>query len=343
MSTAVSQLPAPELTGVKKAAILTLLIGEDTASQVFKYLSEEEIERIAREVATIGKVAADNGTAVLEEFHSMWQAADYLTRGGVEYAQKLLVKTLGHEMARRVLDRVVKSFESTMAFNALEKADPQQLSKFILTEHPQTIALILAHLKPAQASQLLNSLPEDLRVDVVTRMANLDEISPEVITRISSVIEQRLKSLGGATHESYGGVRAVAELLNRLDRGVSQPVLEAIENQSPDLAVSIRNLMFTFDDLVGVEDSALREIIQRADKKVLTIALKGANEDIRGRFFQNMSKRASEMVKEEMEVLGAIRLREVEKAQHEIVAIARKLEEEGLLTTGAAAGEPYVV
>lgn len=343
MSTAVAPVPVSELNGVKKAAILTLMVGEDTASQIFKFLSEEEIERIAREVATIGRVASDHGTVVLEEFHSMWQAADYLTRGGVEYAQKLLVKTLGHEMARRVLDRVVKSFESTMAFNALEKADPQQLSKFILTEHPQTIALILAHLKPAQASQLLNSLPEDLRVDVITRMASLDEISPEVITRISSVIEQRLKSVGGATHESYGGVRAVAELLNRLDRGVSQPVLEAIENQSPDLAVSIRNLMFTFDDLVGVEDSALREIIQRADKKVLTIALKGASEDIRGRFFQNMSKRASEMVKEEMEVLGAIRLREVEKAQHEIVAIARKLEEEGLLTTGAAAGEPYVV
>lgn len=343
MSPAVAHLPAPELNGVKKAAILTLMVGEDTASQIFKFLSEEEIERIAREVATLGRVASDHGTGVLEEFHSMWQAADYLTRGGVEYAKKLLVKTLGQEMARRVLDRVVKSFESTMAFNALEKADPQQLSKFILTEHPQTIALILAHLKPAQASSLLNSLPEDLRVDVLTRMASLDEISPEVITRISSVIEQRLKSVGGATHESYGGVRAVAELLNRLDRGVSQPVLEAIENQSPDLAVSIRNLMFTFDDLVGVEDSALREIIQRADKKVLTIALKGASEDIRGRFFQNMSKRAAEMVKEEMEVLGAIRLREVEKAQHEVVAIARKLEEEGLLTTGAAAGEPYVV
>ena len=222
---------------------------------------------------------------MLEEFHQLWQAADYLTRGGVEYAQKLLVKSLGQELARRVLDRVVKSFESTMAFTALEKADPQQLSKFILTEHPQTIALILAHLKPAQASQLLYSLPEDLRVDVVSRMASLDEISPEVITRISSVIEQRLKSLGGSTHESYGGVRAVAELLNRIDRTVSQPVLEAIENQSPDLAVSIRNLMFVFDDLQGVEDSALREIIQRADKKVLTIALKGANEEIRTRFF----------------------------------------------------------
>lgn len=335
-------MPA-ELPGLKKAAILTLMLGEETAGSVFKYLHEDEIERVAREVAALGAVAPDTGTQILEEFHHMWQAADYLTRGGVEYAQKLLVKSLGTEMARRVLERVVKSFESSMAFNCLEKADPQQLSKFILSEHPQTIALILAHLKPAQAAQLLYSLPEDLRVEVITRMASLDEISPEVISRISAVIEQRLKSLGGSTHESYGGVRAVAELLNRLDRVVSQPVLEAIENQSPDLAVSIRNLMFVFDDLLHVEDTALREIIQRADKKVLTIALKGASEDIRNRFFQNMSKRAAEMVREEMDVLGAVRLREVEKAQHEIVAIARKLEEEGLLVTGAAAGEPYVV
>lgn len=332
-----------EMPGLRKAAILTLLLGEETAGAVFKHLHEDEIERVAREVATLGPVPPETGTQVLEEFHAMWQAADYLTRGGVEYAQKLLVKSLGSDTARRVLERVVKSFESTMAFNCLEKADPQQLSKFILSEHPQTIALILAHLKPAQAAQLLYSLPEDLRVEVISRMASLDEISPEVISRISAVIEQRLKSLGGATHEAYGGVRAVAELLNRLDRVVSQPVLEAIENQSPDLAVSIRNLMFVFDDLLHVEDTALREIVQRVDKKVLTIALKGASEDIRTRFFQNMSKRAAEMVREEMDVLGAIRLREVEKAQHEVVAIARKLEEEGLLVTGAAAGEPYVV
>jgi flagellar motor switch protein FliG len=246
-------------------------------------------------------------------------------------------------MARRVLDRVVKSFESTMAFTGLERADPQQLSKFILSEHPQTIALILAHLKPQQAAQLANSLPEELRIEVITRMANLDEISPEVISRISAVIDQRIKSLGSRSHESYGGVRAVAELLNRLDRSLSTMVLESIESESPDLAVSIRNLMFVFDDLQHVEDSALREIIQRADKKSLTVALKGASEDIRQRFLQNMSKRAGQMIKEEMEVLGAVRLREVEKAQQEIVAIARKLEEEGLLVTGAAAGEPYVV
>jgi flagellar motor switch protein FliG len=330
------------LTGIRKAAVFTLLLGEECSSQVFKYLHEDEIEQIAREVAVMGDVPAPVSEQILEEFHNMWQAAEYVARGGVEYARKLLVKSLGPEMAKRLLDRLVKSFESTVVFTALEKADPQQLSKFILAEHPQTIALILAHLKPAQAAQLVGLLPDDVRVDVITRMASLDEISPEVITRISSVIEQRMKSLGGSAHESYGGVRAVAELLNRLDRGVSSPVLEAIEGDAPDLALSIRNLMFVFEDLAVVDDAAIREIIQRADKKVLTIALKGTTEDIRGRFFKNMSKRAADLVKEEMDVLGAIRLREVEKAQRDIVAIARKLEEEGLLVTGAAAGEPYV-
>jgi flagellar motor switch protein FliG len=334
--------PVETLSGVRKAAVVTLLLGEETSSEIFKHLHEDEIEQIAREVALLGSVPAPTGESVMEEFHNMWQAAEFVARGGVDYAQKLLVKSLGADMARRLLDRLVKSFESTVVFTALEKADPQQLSKFILAEHPQTIALILAHLKPAQAAQLVGLLPDDLRIDVLTRMASLDEISPEVITRISSVIEQRLKSLGGATHESYGGVRAVAELLNRLDRGVSQPVLQAIEGDAPDLAVSIRNLMFVFEDLADVDETAIREIIARVDKKALTIALKGTTEEIRNKFFSNMSKRAADLIKEEMEVIGAIRLREVEKAQHEVVAIARKLEEEGLLVTGAAAGEPYV-
>ncbi len=341
MSTALAP-KLENLNGVRKAAILTVLLGEQASGELFKHLNEEEIELIAREVALLGPVPAATATEVLEEFHQMWKAAEYVTKGGVEYASKLLVKSLGPDLAKRVLDRVVKTFESSMAFTGLEKADPQQLSKFIQSEHPQTIALILAHLKPGPAAQLMQSLPEDLRVEVVTRMANLEEISPEVISRISSVIEQRLKSLGASTHESYGGVRAVAELLNRIDRSISQPVLEAIESQTPDLAVSIRHLMFVFDDLLHVDDNALREIVQRADKKVLTVALKGTSEDIRNRFFQNMSKRAVDMIREEIELLGAVRLREVEKAQQEVVGIARKLEEEGLLQTGAAAGEPYV-
>jgi flagellar motor switch protein FliG len=330
------------LSGVRKAAILTLMVGETTAAAMFQHLNEDEIEAVAREVAVVGQISPESSSATLEEFHTMWRASEYVTRGGVDYAQKLLIKTLGPDMARRVLDRVVKSFESTVAFSNLERADPQQLSKFVLSEHPQTIALLLAHLKPAQAAQLANSLPDELRVEVITRMATLDEISPDVMTRVSSVIEARLKALGTQASESMGGVRVVAELLNRLDRGVSTAVLSTIENESPDLAVSIRNLMFVFDDLLHVDDNAVREIIQRADKKTLTLALKGASDDIRARFISNMSKRAAQMIKEEMDVLGAVRLREVERAQQEIVSIARKLEEEGLLVTGAAAGEAYV-
>jgi flagellar motor switch protein FliG len=241
------------------------------------------------------------------------------------------------------MDRVLRSFQSTAGFASLEKADPQQLSKFILGEHPQTIALILAHLNPSAAAQLVTLLPDALRVDVLTRMASLEDISPDVISRISSIIEMRLRTLGGPSLEQHGGVRAVAELFNRLERTVSAPVLDAIESRQPDLAVSIRNLMFVFEDLLHVDDTGLREIVQRADKKALTVALKGASEDIRQRFFSNMSKRACEMLREEIEVLGAVRLRDVEKAQQEVVAIARKLEEEGVITTGAAAGEAYVV
>jgi flagellar motor switch protein FliG len=330
------------MSGVRKAAVFTVLVGEESSAAIFKHLLDDEIEKIAREVAVLGNVPGSTGEQVLEEFHNMWQAAQFVARGGVEYAQKLLVKSLGADMARRLLDKLVSSFESTVVFTAIEKADPQQLSKFILAEHPQTIALILAHLRPSQAAQLVGLLPDEVRVEVLTRMANLDEISPEVIMRISSVMEQRLKTLGGAAHESYGGVRAVAELLNRLDRGVSRPVLEGIEGDQPELALSIRNLMFVFEDLLNVDEPAIREIIQRADKKVLTVALKGTTDEIRNKFFQNMSKRAADLIREEMDVLGAIRLREVEAAQRDIVAIARKLEEEGLLVTGAAAGEPYV-
>ncbi|MGH9371204.1 MAG: flagellar motor switch protein FliG [Vicinamibacterales bacterium] len=329
-------------SGLRKAAIVTLLLGEEATAEVFRHLQEHEIESLAKEMAALGQVPQAVGERVLEEFHQTIVAADYVARGDVDYARRLLNKTLGPDAARRIMDRVLRSFQSTAGFTSLEKADPQQLSKFILGEHPQTIALILAHLNPTSAAQLVTLLPEGLRVDVLTRMASLEDISPDVISRISSVIEARLKSLGGPSLEQHGGVRAAAELFNRLERTVSTPVLEAIESLRPDLATSIRNLMFVFEDLLNVDDDGLREIVQRADKKALTVALKGASEEIRARFFGNMSKRAGDMLREEMEVMGAVRVREVEKAQQEVVAVARTLEEEGLITTGAAAGEAYV-
>ena len=331
------------MSGVRKAAVVLLLLGEEVSAEVFKHLSEEEIETLAKEMAALGPVPTSASERVMEEFHSTAVAAEYVTRGDVDFARRVLVRTLGKDAGGRVIERVQRSFQSTAGFTSLEKADPQQLSKFILGEHPQTIALILAHLHASSAAQLIALLPETLRVDVLTRMASLEDISPDVVSRISSVIEQRLKTLGGPSREQHGGVRAVAELFNRLERTISASALEAIEARQPELAVSIRNLMFVFEDLLHVDDNGIRELVSRADKKALTIALKGASEEIRQRFLNNMSKRAGEMMREEMEVLGAVRLRDVEKAQQEVVAVARKLEEEGVIVTGAAAGEAYVV
>lgn len=331
------------MSGTRKAAILALSLGDEGARGVIKCLNEDEVERLAREIATLDSVAPEDSEKVLTEFHKEIGGGGPATRGGADAVRRLLEAALGADTAQPIYDRVTKSVKTTAGFTSLTRTDPQQLSKFVLSEQPQTIALIMAHLDGGAAAQLVSLLPEKLRTDVIARMASLDETSPEVVHQISSVIEQRLRSVSGTSHEAYGGVRAVAELLNRLDRSISQSVLEAVEDQTPDLAVSIRNLMFVFDDLVNVEDSAFREIVQRADRKTLTVALKGASEAIRNRFFNNMSKRAGGVLREEMEVLGAVRLREVEAAQQEVVAIARKLEEEGLLSTGAAAGEAYVV
>jgi flagellar motor switch protein FliG len=334
--------PEP-LTGVRKAAIMLMAIGEAHAAALFKFLQEDEIESLAREIASLGGVPTALGERVLTEVHQMTVATEYIAAGGVDHARRLLTATLGPESARRILDRVMKSFTKNAGFTTLEKANSQQLGKFMLGEHPQTIALILAHLNAGSGAQLVAQLPEDMRADVLMRMATLEEISPEVISRISTVIDQRLKSLGGPSREQRGGVRAVAELFNRLDRGVSRAALERIERDSSEMALQIRNFMFTFDDLSQIDDAGIREIVNRADKKGLTAALKGATEEIRQRFFKNMSKRAGDMLKEEMELMGAVRLRDVEKAQQDIVGITRKLEEEGLITIGASAGEPYVV
>jgi len=339
---AVVNTPKP-LSGARKAAIVMMALGEEHSSKLLRHLDEHEIERIAREVSSIGKITPDIGESVLLEFDEMAAANEHVPVGGVELARRLVSRSVSQEMSDRIIDRVLRSFAARAGFQTLEKASPQQLSKFILGEHPQTIALVLAHLDTGSAAQIVSQLPDEMRADVLVRMASIDDVSPDVIGCISQVIDQRLKSLGGPSREQHGGVRSVAELFNRLDRSVSQGTLERIETDSPDLAVQIRNLMFVFEDLASVEDSGIRELVSRAEKKTLTLALKGASEEIRQHFFTNMSKRAGELIKEEMEIMGAVRLRDVEKAQQEIVAIARKLEEEGLITTGAGAGEPYVV
>lgn len=330
-----------QISGVRKAAVALLALGDQSLTNVFQHLREDEIERVAHEIASLGVVPAELGEQVLGEL-STSAGATNLAAGGMDQAERLLTKALKPDQARRILDRVMHSVNTTAGFASLERANPEQLSKFFLGEHPQTTALILAHLNPTSAAQLLEQLPDDLRAEVMLRMASLGDIAPDVLARVSTVIEQRLRGLGGSRREQRGGVRAVAQLFNCLSRSVSRPVLEQLESLNAEVASSIRNLMFVFEDLVHIDDAGIREIANRADKKALTIALKGASEAIRDRFFSNVSKRGGDQMKEEMEVLGAVRLRDVERAQQEVVAIARKLEEEGVITTGAGAGEPYV-
>jgi flagellar motor switch protein FliG len=331
-----------KLTGMQKAAVLMVTLGDETAANIFKYLEEDEIQTISREIAITKHVQPEVAEEVMEEFHTMTQARSYISQGGIEYAKKLLIKSVGPEVARKIIDRLVKALESSAGFTSLERANPQQLSKFIQNEHPQTIALILAHLNASQAAELISSLPEALRSDVAMRMASLQEISPEVVRRISLILEQKLEALGSFATEAYGGVRAVAELFNRMERNVGRTVLEKIETENPQLAASIRDLMFVFDDILLIDDNGITEILKRADKKTLTIALKGTSEELQNQFFRNMSSRAVELMKEEMEFMGPVKLKDVEKSQHEIVEIVRQLEEEGVISIGGGGGEDYV-
>ncbi len=337
-----AKLKFEELTNLQKIAILMVVLGEEVTTEIFKRLEEEEIADISREISLLGPIPSDVSEKVIEEFYSITVAKKYIALGGLEYAKQVLVKSLGPDQARKIIDRLIKLLEKSTGFASLEKVNPQQLSKFIQNEHPQTIALILAHLSASQAADLLSSLPEELRAEVAIRMANLEEISPDIIKKISSVLDQKLQAIGSYSLEEYGGVKAVADLLNRMERKAAKIVLEQIESRSPELAAQIRDLMFVFDDIIMIDDRGVAEILKRVDKKTLAIALKGANEELKSKFFRNMSQRAVEMLKEEMEYMGPVRVRDVEKAQHEIVEVVRQLEEEGVISIGAG-GEEYVV
>ncbi|HTP86134.1 MAG TPA: flagellar motor switch protein FliG [Bryobacteraceae bacterium] len=330
--------------GTRKAAILLVVLGDAIAAEILKNMDEEEVDSIGREIARIGTVTTDEAEGVLEEFYQMTVAHDYVLKGGIEYARKMLMSAFGPEQARKMLDRLVKALGSEAAsFDVLQKADPQQLAKFIHSEHPQTIALILSHLNPSQAAALLFSLPPELRSDVALRMANLDQISPEIISKIASIIGSRLKALGELSRESYGGVRAVAEMFNRLDSGTSKEILETIETSDPNLVETIRHLMFVFDDILLIDQMAIKEILAKVDRKILTIALKGTSDQLKTHFLAAMSQRGAEMLREDMEALGPIKIKEVEAAQQQIIAVVRQLEAEGVVNLKGTVGEQYVV
>jgi flagellar motor switch protein FliG len=318
------------IAGSRKAAILLVLLGDDAASAIYRNLADKEVQELTREIAELDYVSPDLAAHVLQEYNRLTLTQEYVAQGGLEYANKLLVKAFGNDVARSLLDQVERTQEARAGnLDSLQKADPQHLAKFLESEHPQTIALIIAHLEAKQASSLLRLLPDNLRADIVRRLAEMRQFSPEMAQRISVVLNKKLESLGQHRQRGYAGVKAVAELLNRFDPQESKSILEKIEADDPSLAVSIRNLMYTFEDLVTAPDVAIRELLAQVDKKTLAMALKNASDELKEHIFRCMSSRAVEMMKEDMDVLGPVRSREVGHSQQEIVSMARKLEQEG--------------
>ncbi|HEY0759289.1 MAG TPA: flagellar motor switch protein FliG [Acidisarcina sp.] len=334
---------ALDLPGIRKAAILLVSLGVDSAAVLFRHLSEEDLQRLAEEVSSMGAVAPEVSLKVLEEYQRMTSAQDYDAQGGHEFARRLLVKAFGEAGAETLLASLTKAHQQRAGrVESLQKADPQQLARFLEEEHPQTVALILGHLNDKQGSALLMNLPHTTRAQVVQRLANLRRFSPEVAEKVSTALNLRLKSVADQGRRNYSGSQNVADLMNCIDSSASSEILHAIEVKDPDLAIGIRDLMFTFEDFIGVADNQIRELMGLLDKKALCIALKGANEEMRDHFFRTMSSRAVEMMREDMEALGPVRGKDVMRAQAEIVSIARKLESEGKIILKGDGGDEYV-
>jgi flagellar motor switch protein FliG len=333
-----------KISGPRKAAILLSALGEEAAVPVLRSLAAEELERIVVEISKMGSVPLPITLQVLEEHQERVSAEEFLTVGGQDVALRLLERAIGEDHARNVVQRLTQVTESrSFRIEALKKADPQQLARFLMGEHSQTRALILRHLDARQASALLMKMEPEVRSDCVRRLASLGSFSPEVAAKVSNVLDRRLRSSGDQSRACGEGSRSIAELLNRLGPAVAREILEHIEREEPTLAVGIRDLMFTFENFLEVPEQEMRELMNSIDKRTLTIALKGASEDLRSHFYRTMSSRAVEMMKEDSDALGPIRGKDVIKAQSEIVAIARKLEAEGRIALKSEGEDEYVL
>ena len=323
-----------EMSMAEKVAILFLQLGEDNTAAIFSNLDVESITEISKFIATGKSIEKAVATAVLEEFHAIFQSGQFLTSGGLEYARELLYRTLGPEEAKKVLDKLSKSMQNTQNFAYLSKIKPQQLSDFIVNEHPQTIALILAHMDATEAADTISFFPDELRSEVAMRMAKLGDISPSVIKRVSAVLESKLESLASYKVE-VGGPRAVADVFNRLGAKSSKATLAQIEQQDEELATLIKDMMFTFEDITGLDKTAIAETLKAVDKAELMLALKSSPEELKEKFFSAMSERARDAFEEEMQFLGAVKMKDVETAQRKIVEVVNGLAESGVIQMGS--------
>ena len=332
--TQTQQATFDEMGMAEKIAILLLQLGEESTAAVFANMNIESITEVSKYIAgskTIDKAVA---TSILEEFHAIFQSGQFITAGGMEYARELLYRTLGPEEAKKVLDKLSKSMQNTQNFAYLSKIKPQQLSDFIINEHPQTIALILAHMDATEAADTIQYFSDDLRSEVAMRMAKLGDISPSVIKRVSAVLESKLESLASYKVE-VGGTRAVADIFNRLGAKSSKATLSTIEQVDEELATLIKEMMFTFEDIVSLDKNAITEVLKAVDKADLMLGLKSSPEELKEKFFSAMSDRARDAFEEEMQFLGAVKMKDVETAQRKIVEAVNSLAEAGTIQMGS--------
>jgi flagellar motor switch protein FliG len=333
-----------EIPGLKKAAILLVALGDELAKTLLQSLSESDVQRVTEEITRLGEIPAQQLTQVMTEFYGLLETQQYMVRGGPEYALRVLTEAFGAVKAEGMLAQVKRIRERANSnMGVLQRMDPQQLSKFLESEHPQTIALVLAHVDAKRGSMILMQLEPTLRVDVVKRLAEMRQFSSEMAQKVAFVLHRRMEGMGTGSRKSYSGFKAVAELLNRIDQVASKGILEEIEQQEPQLAIGIRNLMFTFEDLLTVPQESIRELIAACDKRTLAMALKGGRENLKAHLFKAMSSRAVDMLKEDMDIMGPVRMKDVGLAQQELLALARQLEAEGKMILKMGADDDLAV
>ena len=330
------------VSGVQKAAILLIALGPEKSAQVFKHLKEEEIEELTLEIANTKSITTQTKDEVINEFYEICLAQQYIAEGGIGYAKELLEGALGPEKAMEVIGKLTASLQ-VKPFEFVRKADASQLLNFIQDEHPQTIALILSYLAPQQAAQIVSALPPDRQADVAKRIATMDRTSPDVIKEVERVLETKLASLVNQEYNIIGGVDAVVEILNAVDRGTEKHIMENLEIEEPELADEIRKKMFVFEDILLLDDRAIQRVLRDVENSDLAIALKGSNEQVQNAIFNNLSKRLAAMIKEDMEFMGPVRMKDVEEAQQKIVNIIRKLEDSSEIVISRGGGDEIIV
>ena len=330
------------LNGRQKAAILLITLGPEKSAQIFKHLKEEDIEQLTLEIANMRTVSPEEKEMILSEFYQVCLAQEYISEGGISYAKEILERALGGQKALEVINKLTASLQ-VRPFDFVRKADPSQILNFIQGEHPQTIALILAYLKPQQAATIVSALPQDKQADVARRIAIMDRTSPDIIKEIERVLERKLSSMVTQDYTMAGGLSAIVEILNSVDRGTEKYIMESLEVQDADLAEQIRKRMFIFDDVITLDSRSIQRVIREVENGDWALALKSANEEVQKSIFVNMSKRLAEMIKEDMDYMGPVRLRDVEEAQQKIVNVIRKLEDAGEIAISRGGGDEIIV